>query len=48
MDKEQFDQDVKTKRDVETAAEISPAEDRYRRSEKEGEQQTTDSGKMFG
>ncbi|MEC0304130.1 DUF4190 domain-containing protein [Terribacillus saccharophilus] len=48
MDKEQFDQDVNTKRDVETAAEISPAEDRYRRTEKEGEQQTTDSGKMFG
>ncbi|MFB1099013.1 DUF4190 domain-containing protein [Terribacillus sp. JSM ZJ617] len=48
MDKEQFDQDVNSKRDVETAAEISPSEERYRRTEKEGSQQTTDSGKMFG
>ncbi|SDD19967.1 hypothetical protein SAMN05421663_107231 [Terribacillus halophilus] len=48
MDKEQFDQDVKTKHDVETSAEISPAQDSYRRSEKEGGQQTTDTGKVFG
>lgn len=48
MDKEHFDQDVNSKRDVETAAEISPAEDRYRRSEKESGNNATDSGKMFG
>ncbi|MFP7169717.1 hypothetical protein [Terribacillus sp. 7520-G] len=48
MDKEQFDQDVKTKRDMETSAEISPAQDGYRRSEKEEGNHATDSGKVFG
>ncbi|SNZ10904.1 hypothetical protein SAMN05421503_1900 [Terribacillus aidingensis] len=48
MDKEKYEQDIHSKDDVETAAEISPAENSYQRSAKTEGNQTTGSGKMFG